>query len=203
MLTTLLDAPGLSEHTSRLFQRELVAGAICRGLNPSYLAAVMAHETGGTFDPRERNADSGATGLLQWLPSSAPLLGTSIEAIAAMDQLEQLALVWPSYRPKQHRLKHWRDYFMANFLPSATGAPPSTVLFRRPSAGYAAHKGLDHDGDGAITVDDMTRSWARTMRAAQARAPIKVHTRACGASWPGVAIVAVAGIAAAFWESKK
>ena len=39
---------------------------------PGSLLAVMRFETGGTFDPAERNrAGSGATGLIQFMPSTA------------------------------------------------------------------------------------------------------------------------------------
>ena len=49
-----------------------------------YLYAVMSFETGGTFDPAQKNmAGSGATGLIQFMPDTAKGLGTSTtEAIS-------------------------------------------------------------------------------------------------------------------------
>jgi hypothetical protein len=41
------------------------------GVNPDFLMSAMAFETGETFDPKAHNASTGATGLIQFLPSTA------------------------------------------------------------------------------------------------------------------------------------
>ena len=47
------------------------------GISEADLMAVMSFETGGTFNPGIRNAaGSGATGLIQFMPSTAAGLGT-------------------------------------------------------------------------------------------------------------------------------
>ena len=54
-------------------------------MEPGSLLAVMNFETGGTFDPAVKNrAGSGATGLIQFMPSTAKGLGTSTDALAKM-----------------------------------------------------------------------------------------------------------------------
>ena len=56
--------------------------------------AVMSFETGGTFNPGIRNAaGSGATGLIQFMPSAAAGLGTSTQALAGMSRAEQMKYV--------------------------------------------------------------------------------------------------------------
>ena len=51
-----------------------------------YLYAVMSFETGGTFDPAQKNmAGSGATGLIQFMPDTAKGLGTSTTAAISND----------------------------------------------------------------------------------------------------------------------
>ena len=55
------------------------------GVSEDYLYAVMSFETGGTFDPAQKNmAGSGATGLIQFIPSTAEGLGTSTSELARM-----------------------------------------------------------------------------------------------------------------------
>lgn len=56
----------------------------------THLARVMYAES--RMNPRAVNASSGATGLIQWLPSSAQKLGTTTGRIARMSFLEQVAL---------------------------------------------------------------------------------------------------------------
>ena len=58
---------------------EAMAGRL--GTRPEYVLAVMSFETGGSFDPAEGNS-IGATGLIQFLPSTARGLGTTTGALA-------------------------------------------------------------------------------------------------------------------------
>ena len=60
------------------------------GCNPSDLMTCMAWESGRSFSPAKKNmAGSGATGLIQFMPSTAQGLGTSVDALAAMTAVEQ------------------------------------------------------------------------------------------------------------------
>lgn len=66
--------------------RETV-GDICDGLQiePDWLMACMAFETGYTFDPAKKNgAGSSGTGLIQFMETTAKGLGTSTAALARM-----------------------------------------------------------------------------------------------------------------------
>lgn len=125
-------------------------------ISPDYLMACMAFETGRTFDPAIRNAaGSGAVGLIQFMPSTAAALGTSVEALAAMSAVQQLAMVEAYFRPSKGRLKTLSDVYMAILWPGAIGKAESFVLFResdpkRPKM-YLQNKGLDWNDDGVIT----------------------------------------------------
>src|SRR3990167_3056635 len=60
----------------------------------------MAFETNRTFDPGQCNAaGSGAIGLIQFMPSTAHLLGTTTEQLAQMTAVEQLAYVRRYFEP--------------------------------------------------------------------------------------------------------
>src|SRR5690606_7347779 len=71
---------------------EEMAGRL--GTRPEYILAVMSFETGGSFSPGVRNGvGSGATGLIQFMPTTARELGTSTDALARMSAVEQLEYV--------------------------------------------------------------------------------------------------------------
>ncbi|HRC85556.1 MAG TPA: LysM peptidoglycan-binding domain-containing protein [Thermoanaerobaculia bacterium] len=127
-----------------------VAGRL--GIDPNYLMAVMHFETGGTFSPSIRNgAGSGATGLIQFLPSTARGLGTTTAELAQMSAVDQLDYVEAYLRPYANRMTNVEDAYMAVFQPAAIGQPSDHVLFSRGSLAYSQNAGLDINGDGHIT----------------------------------------------------
>jgi hypothetical protein len=133
------------------FKTKLIA--ICTGLacDPSYLMAAMAFETGATFSPTDQNPRSGATGLIQFLPSTAAGLGTSIEALAQMTAVEQLDYVKKYLNPFNGRMRSLSDVYMSILFPVAVGKPDSYVLFAAPSTAYRQNAGLDVNHDGQVT----------------------------------------------------
>jgi len=61
------------------YARSLAQTATRLGIDPAWLANVINFESGG--NPQARNPVSGATGLIQFMPSTAQRLGTSTAAI--------------------------------------------------------------------------------------------------------------------------
>ncbi len=136
------------------------------GVDPSYLMACMAFETGETFDPSIRNAvGSGAVGLIQFMPATAQSLGTSTEALARMSPVAQLDYVQLYFAPHRGRLKNLADVYMAILWPGAVGKPDSHVLFDRRDPRYprryVQNAGLDINKDGRITKGEAA---AKVMR---------------------------------------
>lgn len=192
-MATLLAVRGL-EHTSAAFHRELVALATRLGLSADFLAAVISFETGGTFDPAIRNPSSGATGLIQFMPSTAKQLGTSTDALARMSAVDQLEFVERYYAPVANRIATLSDHYLAVFAPIGLGRGPDFVLYASPSSAYEQNKALDHAGDGTITVSDASAPVAGIVREAEKR-PRLLVTGNGGApmrAWPAVAAVALA-----------
>ena len=121
-------------------------------IDAAWLMAIMAFETGGSFDPAQKNfAGSGATGLIQFMPPTARGLGTSTSALAQMSAVQQLSYVEKYFRPYAPRLRTLEDAYMAVLWPAAVGKPAGYVLFRRPSIAYRQNRGLDSNGNGEIT----------------------------------------------------
>lgn len=144
------------QRVSAQFRRKHTAICIDLGCDPSQLMAVYAFETGRTFSPSVRNPVSGATGLIQFMPSTAIGLGTTVEALARMTDVEQLAFVHKYLAPYRGRLRTLSDLYMAVLWPKAVGEPESFALFSEGSKAYLQNKGLDVDKDGTITKAEAT-----------------------------------------------
>jgi peptidoglycan hydrolase-like protein with peptidoglycan-binding domain len=147
----LASVPGI-EKTSQAFRDKVVRIASDIGTDPNYLLAIMSFESGGTFSPSVKNPYSGATGLIQFMPSTARNLGTSVEALAAMSAEQQLDYVSKYFAPYRGRLKTLEDAYMAVLWPKAIGKGNSYVLFSTPSTAYQQNSALDSNRDGKITV---------------------------------------------------
>ncbi len=133
------------------FKKEI--RAICSKLecDPNHLMAAIAFETGESFSPSIRNHLSGATGLIQFMETTALGLGTSTAELAAMPAAAQLDYVYQYLKPFKKALKTLEDLYVAILWPGAVGKPNNHVLFAEGGAEYAQNKGLDTDKDGTIT----------------------------------------------------
>lgn len=123
-------------------------------LNPDDLMACMAWESGETFSASVRNAaGSGATGLIQFMPSTAVALGTSTAKLAAMTAEDQLNYVYKYFRPYAGRLNNLGDIYMAILWPSGVGKSDDYVLWNRSTkpTTFRQNAGLDVDKNGSIT----------------------------------------------------
>jgi hypothetical protein len=121
------------------------------GIDPNHLMAVMAFETGGSFNPSEENPLSRATGLIQFMPSTARNLGTSIDQLRTMTAVQQLDFVRKYFLPFKNKLKNIEDTYMAVLLPKAIGTPNDSVLWEIGTIQYEQNSGLDLNRDGTIT----------------------------------------------------
>lgn len=172
--------------------------ALSIGLNPSYIAAVMKVETGGTYSPSIRNPDTGATGLIQFMPRTAEAMGTSTSELARMSNVQQLEYVKRFFRPYLSRIRPDvpGDYYLAVFMPAYIGRDPGTVLFSAGDTGYAQNAGLDRNGDGLITVGDVTGTVDGVVAAAMTRPPLEVSVGASLLGWTfGTLVAGLVGVA--------
>lgn len=122
------------------------------GEHADWLMSCMAFESGETFSPSIKNfAGSGATGLIQFMPSTAIGLGTTVKDLAAMTPVQQLRYVKWYFRPYYRRINSLSDMYMAILMPKYVGEPEDAVLFRDGTIAYRQNSGLDGDRDGLIT----------------------------------------------------
>lgn len=120
----------------------------------SKLLTCIAWESGRTFSASVKNAaGSGATGLIQFMPSTAKSLGTTTDKLALMTAEDQLNYVWKYFEPYKGKLKTLSDLYMAILWPKAVGKPESYVLWKKGASPvtFRQNSGLDINRDGAIT----------------------------------------------------
>ena len=147
------------------FNKKLDKIANALGVSSKDLVAIMKQESG--VNPAAVNKQSGATGLIQFMPDTARRLGTSVEELRTMSAVEQLDYVYKYF--KMVGVKpgmELGDLYMAVFMPKYVGADDSTVLGKDGASGfsgkvYAQNKGLDRNKDGSITVADVKSSVQR------------------------------------------
>ncbi len=164
---TAQNAPG--DVTSD-FDIELESQAMENDLDPAKVARIIGPESGGRADAR--NKDSGATGLIQFLPSVAESLGTSTDALAKMSSAEQLPFVMrylsergvTSDSPPE-------DYAMAVAAPNFIGKPPDTVVYAKGSKAWEQNPAWRPKDGGDITVGSIQGYYDRGSKAKGAETP--------------------------------
>jgi len=121
------------------------------GINSTDLLTAISFETVGTFSTSIKNPGSTATGLIQFLESTAKGLGTSTAELAQMSNVEQMVYVKKYLEPFKGRMKNLGDVYMAIHWPAGVGKDDNYVMYREGSNNYAANRGLDVSGDGTVT----------------------------------------------------
>ncbi len=133
---------------------------IAQRINCDYkdLLAVMNSESGIRADAV--NPNGGATGLIQFMPSTARSLGTTTAALRAMSPVEQLDYVEKylvnckkSAGIANSKRLSAGDLYTLIFLP---GRANREVLTTAGEAYYNANKGADTNHDGKITKSELS-----------------------------------------------
>lgn len=125
----------------------------------NWLMFVIGFETGWTFSPTIENPSSGATGLIQFLPSTAVWLGTSIEALKSMSAEQQLDFVkkyLSAMQAQYGRFSSYHDLYFAVFYPYAISQKDNYIMgSEKSNASVMAialqNKGFDLNKDNQIS----------------------------------------------------
>lgn len=97
------------------------------GINPNWLMFCINLETAGTFSHTIVNT-IGATGLIQFLKSTAIGLGTTTAALRQMTNIQQLDYVYKYLKPHASKFNSFEDVYCAIFYPAAIGKPDTYVI---------------------------------------------------------------------------
>jgi hypothetical protein len=148
------------------------------GMNPRDLLLVIYLESGA--NPAARNPNGGATGLIQFMPSTLKGMGLSNQEIktfgqkSAEDQLDYVKKYVEAHKSLLggKPFTSATQYYVANFFPIAlkkwNGDDPiknanvvvvdSNSPNQNERAAYKANTILDYNKDGKITVGDLTNT---------------------------------------------
>lgn len=130
---------------------------VARNINcdPADLLGMMQSESG--INPKAYNNHGGATGLIQFMPSTAQSLGTSTNALlnmSALDQLDYVEKYFTNWTGGSGQRLSAGDLYTLCFLPAYLN---KDVLCEQGSVYYNSNSGLDTNHDGRITKDDLTQ----------------------------------------------
>lgn len=124
------------------------------GANPEHIMAAMSFETGGSFASDVRNPRSSATGLIQFMDSTARGLGTTTSELAQMTPTEQLAYVERYFEPYRGRLGDLESVYTS--ILAGHPASGNEALFTQGDRAYGPNRELDIDRNGVITAAEAT-----------------------------------------------
>jgi hypothetical protein len=137
------------------FLSKLIKIAALLGFDPNWLMAVMWSES--RLNHRAVNPNGNATGLIQFMPSTAKDLGTSVEALKAMSNVQQLDYVYKYFKGLKNKAKSFTDLYMYTFFPVALNKPDDFVLQTKNLSARRialANPGFDLNKDFQITVGE-------------------------------------------------
>lgn len=143
---------GKNPHLTQEFLDKVKEMAGRLNLPPEWILAVMSFES--RINPQAVNATSGATGLIQFMPSTAPGHGTTVEKLKQMSAIEQLPYVESYLRNYAPRVKTLTDLYLSVLYPRAIGEGSDGVVFQSGSSAYSQNSGLDRDKNGIVTPEE-------------------------------------------------
>lgn len=198
------------ERTTPGFRAELLRMAKRLGLAADPIAAVMALESG--FDAQIVNPDGGATGLIQFMPATARRLGTTTEALRAMNATAQLRYVEQFFRsvPALRPGSRAGDYYMATFMPAFINLPDAAPVAFKGDRIYTSNAGLDGNKDGVLTVGDVRSKLENELARAARLPPLVVdentpsdaNTAVAGDDLSGLVVAGLGWLAWWWWKHK-
>jgi len=131
-------------------------------VNPNWLMVVMNSESG--LKPSAYNPTGGATGLIQFMPSTAKSLGTTTDALKKMKASEQLDYVYKYFKPYSGKFKGAYDIYLVTFFPLAVGKPDSWVFeAKNLSRSKIAQQNptMDLNKDAKITIAEFKKWFSK------------------------------------------
>jgi hypothetical protein len=105
-----------------LFLAKVIAVANYLKVKPDHLMFLMWFETAHTLDSHIQNK-IGATGLIQFMPSTARFLGTTTDELKKMSNVQQMDYVKKHLGVFRGKYKDFVDLYCGIFWPAAVGKP--------------------------------------------------------------------------------
>lgn len=171
--------------------------------DPNWLMAVMYKES--SLNPAAQNtkfplAGGPATGLIQFTPDTASSLGTSIQSLKAMNNVDQLDYVKSYLMPYKGKLSSYFNVYASIFFPAAINKPDDWVFQAKNisrSSVARQNPSLDFNKDGKVTIAEFKQYVNNTIPAKLKELVFKIKEN------PGTTALIVIGAIVLFWGFKK
>ncbi len=143
------------------FKQKVIEVSERLGIDPNYIMACIALETGERFDPRIKNPRSTATGLIQFMESTAKALGTTTAELSKMSHVQQMDYVEQYFVMTARNVKvpthEWSlaDLYFAIFTPSLIKMPAGSALYKKGQKAYEDNLFHDRDKDRVISKEEI------------------------------------------------
>jgi len=130
-------------------------------LDPNYMMACFALETGVSFKTNIKNPNSSASGLIQFMESTAKGLGTTTEKLRSMNHVEHMDYVKMYFVNIANQVgiptSQWtlHDVYLSIFTPSAIKKKADDIIYRDGQDAYKVNLYHDVNKDGAITKKEI------------------------------------------------
>lgn len=150
---------------AEVFRTKLLSVSRELSIDPNYIMACIALETGKTFRTDIKNPGSSATGLIQFMKSTAEELGTTTAQLRKMDHVEQMDYVEKYFKMQANNVgvstDQWtlEDVYYSIFSPKTIKLGPNDIVYQK-SDGDLYSKNLYHDrnSDGKITKNEIAEN---------------------------------------------
>ncbi|HFT9547475.1 TPA: hypothetical protein ACGTAX_004646 [Escherichia coli] len=133
-------------------------------IDPNYIMACIALETGEKFNTSIKNPHSSATGLIQFMSDTAEDLGTTTSKLAAMTHVEQMDYVKKYFEMQANNFNYptnkWSlgDVYLSIFTPAAMLLKDTDIVYSSGQRGYAVNQFHDRDKDGKIIKSEIVKN---------------------------------------------
>lgn len=176
-----INAPSEEIRQTTFFDRQIIFGKVVSpefkkkvikisenlNIDPNYLMAAMAFETGETFSPTKVNMASNAFGLIQFTKIAIEDLSQNTghvtkEMLFSMSDVKQLDYVekyFKLWQKRKGKISNLEDVYMAILCPNAIGKPNDFNIYtKKDGKSYTQNSALDgsvdNRVDGAITKEE-------------------------------------------------
>ena len=149
---------------SEKFRERVVRMGINLSIDPNYIMACMALETGRSFNPAIKNPESSATGLIQFMDATAKALGTTTTKLSKMSHIEQLDYVEKYFLMTAKNVgiptSKWSlgDVYFSIFTPSIIKKSNSDAIYKKGQKAYEVNTFHDRNKDGVITKEEISEN---------------------------------------------
>ncbi|MGR7525740.1 hypothetical protein ACU6ZM_16195 [Klebsiella aerogenes] len=146
------------------FKQKVISVGTELSIDPDYIMACMALETGTKFNTSTKNPKSSATGLIQFMENTAADLGTTTTKLSKMTHVEQMDYVKKYFNMQaanfNYPTKEWSlgDVYLSIFTPSAMLIKDSDTVYAKGQRAYAVNLFHDRNKDGKITKAEIVKN---------------------------------------------